>query len=314
MTRFEPGTPRSPEWSGAVADPGQVDALLAKATAADGTAPVAEQGVHAVHGRGDAARHLVVDTESGAVAGYAQVVPGHDDHVAMAEVVVDPEHRGRGLGAALVSAALDEGGPGARVWAHGDLPAARAVAARLGLSGARELLQLRRPLADPIPPVEVPAGVTLRTYEGPADDAELLRVNAAAFAWHPEQGTWTERDVAERRAEPWFDPRGLFLAVDDGTGRLLGFHWTKVHPAQGDEPEAGEVYVVGVDPDAQGRGLGRVLTIAGMQHLADLGLGTVLLYVEGDNAAALHTYERLGFTRFHVDVAYARVTAITAAE
>ncbi|NLU82364.1 mycothiol synthase [Rhodococcus sp. HNM0569] len=297
----------SGEWFDSVSadDVAAIDAILARAVAADGTAAVSEQGEHALHGRGDA-RHLVWRGD-GTVLGYAQLVPGQGEHPPMAEVVVDPDARGKGIGTALVAEVL-AGDPDTRVWAHGDLPAARAVAAALGLTGARELLQMRRPLAQPeLPEVQVPQGVTLRTYRGPQDDAELLRVNAAAFSWHPEQGRWTEGDVAERRDEPWFDPDGLFLAFDaDDPARLLGFHWTKVHPAEGSEPAIGEVYVVGVDPAAQGRGLGRVLTIAGLRYLRDRDLADVLLYVEGDNTAALRTYERLGFARFHTDVAYTR--------
>ena len=178
----------------------------------------------------------------------------------------------------------------------------------LDLVSVRELLQLRRPLDAPqLPEIVVPEGVTIRTYRGPEDDSEILRVNNAAFSWHPEQGGWTQAEVDERTAEGWFDPAGLFMAfADTDPDTLLGFHWTKVHAPEGDDPELGEVYVVGIDPAAQGRGLGRVLTLAGMHYLRDRGLGTVLLYVEGDNTAALHTYERLGFDRFHVDMAYAR--------
>jgi len=280
--------------------------LIGRADAVDGTAPVSEQVIHSLTRDSDA-RHLV-EVADDVVAGYANLVPGHDEHPAMAEVVVDPGHRGRGLGGELVEAALTAGGDGARVWAHGDLPAARAVAHRLGLTGVRELLQLRRPLDVPaLPAVEVPDSIVLRTYRGPSDDAELLRVNAAAFAWHPEQGRWTEVDVEERRAEAWFDPEGLFLAFDAAEPDvLLGFHWTKVHPASETDDALGEVYVVAIDPSAQGRGLGRLLTLAGLHHLRDRGLRTVLLYVEGDNTAALNTYGKLGFERFHVDVAYAR--------
>ena len=166
----------------------------------------------------------------------------------MAEVAVHPDARRRGIGSELIRTASREGGPGTRVWAHGNLEPARATAAALDLVAARELLQMRRPLSD-LPPVTVADGVLLRTYAGPSDDAELLRVNNAAFSWHPEQGGWTDADIAERRGESWFDPDGLFLAFDAGTGGLLGFHWTKVHG-----PALGEVYVVGVDPAAQGRG------------------------------------------------------------
>lgn len=174
-------------------------------------------------------------------------------------------------------------------------------------------MQMRRSLRDLPDSVPAVPGVRIRTYAGPADDAELLRVNNAAFAYHPEQGGWTDVELAERRAEPWFDPAGLFLAFGDDDsdrpGRLLGFHWTKVHL---DQPGLGEVYVVGVDPCAQGRGLGQALTAVGIEWLARrLGAGdsaadpSVMLYVEADNVAAVRTYQRLGFTTYSVDTAYA---------
>jgi mycothiol synthase len=217
--------------------------------------------------------------------------------------VVHPHARRQGIGAAMARSGLAEGGDGARIWAHGNLGPARATAAALGLVVVRELLQMRRPLTD-LPAVRVPEGVRIATYSGPDDDAELLRVNNAAFAWHPEQSGWTDADIAERRGEPWFDPAGLFLAIDEDTGKLLGFHWTKVHGG-----DLGEVYVIGVDPVAQGRGLGAALTLIGLHHLAerlsDSAQPMVMLYTEGDNTAAVKTYERLGFDVFNVDVAYA---------
>ncbi|MFR9767723.1 mycothiol synthase [Nocardia sp. SC052] len=279
--------------------------LLARATEADGVAPVSEQAVLSLTSGADTgARHLLART-GGAVVGYANLVPAHGEHPAMAEVAVDPARRGHGVGTDLVTAALAAGGPGARVWAHGDRPAAKAVAARLGLRTARELWQMRRSLATPeLPELAVPDGIVLRTYAGPADDAELLRVNGAAFAWHPEQAAWTRRDIEIRRDETWFDPAGLFLAFDTAApDRLLGFHWTKVHHAE--QPPLGEVYVVGIDPAAQGRGLGRLLTLTGLHHLRERGLAEVLLYTEADNVAAVRTYTRLGFAPAHVDVAYA---------
>ncbi|MEU0502937.1 mycothiol synthase [Nocardia sp. NPDC005998] len=277
--------------------------LLARAAAADGVAPVSEQAVLSLTAADAEAEHLVAVRDD-VIAGYANLVAAHSEHPAMAEVAVDPAARGNGIGAELVSAALARGGPGARVWAHGDRPAAKALATRLGLRTARELWQMRRPLATPeLPELAVPDGIALRTYEGPADDAELLRVNSAAFAWHPEQGGWTERDIELRRAESWFDPKGLFIAVDPADpDRILGFHWTKVHYEQ--SPPIGEVYVVGIDPVAQGRGLGRLLTLAGLHYLRERDLAEVLLYTEADNAAAVHTYTRLGFAPAHIDVAY----------
>lgn len=280
----------------------QVSALLDAAATADGVAPVSEQVLLGLR-RESPARHLLA-VAGDEVAGYASLTPAHGEHPAMAEAAVAPGWRGRGVGGDLVAAALAAGGPGARIWAHGKLPAAQAVARRLGLSPVRELWQMRRPLATPeLPDVEVPDGLMVGTYRGPADDAELLRVNNAAFDWHPEQGGWSARELEERRAEPWFDPAGLFLAFDAREPqRLLGFHWTKVH--RDEDPPAGEVYVVGIDPAAQGRGLGRLLTLIGLHHLRDAGLDEVLLYTEADNAAAVRTYHGLDFAPAHIDIAY----------
>lgn len=286
-------------WRTALSDADQqhVKAVVDAARAADGAAPVGDQILRELPR--DRTGHLVAEAD-GDVVGYLNLAPATTDAPPMAEVVVHPDARRQGIGSELIRTAFAEGGSGTRVWAHGNLAPARATAAALDLVAARELLQMRRPLRD-LPPVKVSDGVLLRTYAGPADDAELLRVNNAAFSWHPEQGGWTEADVAERRGEPWFDPEGLFLAFDTTTGALLGFHWTKVHG-----PTLGEVYVVGVDPSAQGRGLGATLTLVGLHHLADrLGeTADVTLYVEADNSAAVKTYERLDFAVFTADVAY----------
>ncbi|MQY24697.1 mycothiol synthase [Nocardia aurantia] len=305
-TAARPSAPGPGAWvaTPAATDAAGVRAAFERAAEADGVDPLSEQVLLSFTAVSPA-RHLVAHRD-GEVAGYANLMPAHGEHPAMAEVVVDPRQRGRGLGAALVAAALAAGGPGARVWAHGNLAPARAVAGRLGLRVARELWQMRRGLANgELPELRIPDGLELRTYAGPADDAELLRVNAAAFDWHPEQGGWTADDVAARRESDWFDPAGLFIAVDPADpGRILGFHWTKVHPATATEPEVGEVYVVAVDPAGQGRGLGRLLTLAGLHYLRKRGMGEVLLYTEADNTAAVRTYTRLGFEVAHVDAAY----------
>jgi mycothiol synthase len=274
--------------------------LIAAAKKDDGIAPVGDQVLRELSH--DRTRHLVA-LDGGDTVGYLNLAPATGEDPAMAELVVHPRWRRRGIGSAMARAALAEGGDGTRIWAHGNLEPARATAKSLGLEAARELLQMRRPLTD-LPPLRMPDAVRIDTYRGPDDDAELLRVNNAAFAWHPEQGRWTEADIAERRDEPWFEPEGLFLAFDEGSGELLGFHWTKVH-----NEDLGEVYVMGVDPGAQGRGVGATLTLIGLHHLADRlcrsSQPAVMLYVEADNSGAVNTYQRLGFEVSGIDVAYA---------
>jgi mycothiol synthase len=306
----------TPDWRTALTADEQrgVYELVTAATEFDGIAPVGEQVLREL-GQERTGHLLVTDTSdaTGAVIGYLNLSPPRESAGEMAELAVHPRARRRGIGSAMARAALGKTSGQNQFWAHGTLEPARATASALGLLPVRELVQMRRALGDAPAISGPPPGVLIRTYAGAADDAELLRVNNAAFAQHPEQGGWSEVELAERRNEPWFDPAGLFLAFDDSdgeqAGRLLGFHWTKVHL---DRPGLGEVYVLGVDPSAQGRGLGKMLTSIGIASLADRLVDrknsaepTVMLYVESDNVAAVRTYQSLGFTTSSVDTAYA---------
>lgn len=277
----------------------EVSGLLGAAEAADGVAPVGEAVVLRLRPDARGSRHLLA-RDGATLVGYLHLdVFGDSDDNEVAELAVHPDHRRRGHGAALVEAVADRAKP-LRIWSHGGHPGAAALAAKLGYRKVRELLRLRRPLDADLPEPVLPPGVALRSFVPGRDEAAVVYVNHRAFAWHPEQGAMSIEDVREKEEQPWFDPAGFLLAVDDD-GRLLGFHWTKAHTA-----ELGEVYVVGVDPDAQGGGLGKAITLAGLAHLRAAGLTDVMLYVESDNAAALAVYDRLGFTRWDSDVQYAR--------
>ncbi|MEU4798582.1 mycothiol synthase [Streptomyces sp. NPDC023327] len=286
----------------AALDPAQADAvlaLLAEAARTDGQQAVSEQGRLQLRGGArEGVRHLLLGVGDELV-GYAQLEDTDPVEAPAAELVVHPSCRGRGHGRALGSALLGESGRRLRVWAHGGHSAARHLAQVLGLSLFRELRQMRRPLADlDLPEPVFPAGVSVRAFVPGQDDAAWLAVNAEAFAHHPEQGSLTQRDLDARKAEPWFDPAGFFLAEKDG--ELIGFHWTKVHAQE----NLGEVYVVGVRPGAQGGGLGKALTTTGLRHLAKAGLPTAMLYVDADNKAAVSVYERLGFVTHETDLMY----------
>ncbi|MFD9225657.1 mycothiol synthase [Streptomyces sp. NPDC060064] len=273
--------------------------MLGHAARSDGMQAVSEQGrLQLRGGKREGVRHLLL-TVADELVGYAQLEDTDPVEAPAAELVVHPSHRGHGHGRALGAALLAASGKRLRVWAHGGKSAARHLAQVLGLTLFRELRQLRRPL-NPlnIPEPVFPPGVTVRTFVPGQDDAAWLAVNAAAFAHHPEQGALTQRDLDDRKAEPWFDPKGFFLAEREG--ELIGFHWTKVHAAE----HLGEVYVVGIRPEAQGGGLGKALTAIGLRHLAAEGLPTAMLYVDADNTAALTVYERLGFVTHEVDLMY----------
>jgi mycothiol synthase len=301
--------------------PDQVTEVMALARAAgdaDGAFPLSEHVVlHLRHGGDAPAVHLLV-AEGSHLVGYAHLDTTDLVEGPSAELVVHPMHRRRGLGRALVTAATAAAGEHdptgrLRLWAHGDHPSATALALSLGFTRSRVLLQLRRSLFTPVPAATLPEGVRLRPFERGRDEESWLKVNAAAFAEHPDQGRWTLADLRTRMAEPWFDPAGFLLAERDGD--LLGFHWTKVHGdlhvhPHGERPHhhdpIGEVYVLGVAPAAQGMHLGAALTVAGLRHLRGQGLAQAMLYVDETNHPAVALYRHLGFARWSTDVSFRR--------
>ena len=243
--------------------------------------------------------HLLA-RDGGELVGYAHLDTGGDAFGnQVAEAIVHPAHRRAGHGTRLVQAVLDKASPKLRIWSHGDHPGAVRIAARQHLDRVRELLKMRLARHVELPATRWPEGIAVRTFVPGQDEDELVAVNGRAFDWHPEQSQLTADDVRATEREDWFDPAGFFLATKGDA--IVGFHWTKTHPGN-----VGEVYVVGVDPAAQGGGLGRALTLAGLHHLRDKGLGDTILYVESDNAPAVAVYRRLGFAVAETDVAYQR--------
>ena len=277
--------------------------LADAAAAADGVGPLSEQvRLHLKYGGGHATRDLLL-RRGDALAGYSHLSgPDPAGHLS-GELVIHPAQRRHGLGLALARAAVASADPlPVRIWAHGDLPAAARLATAAGFTRVRSLLQMRRSLAGPLPEAPLPDGITLRSFVPGQDEDEWLALNAAAFADHPEQGGWTRDELEHREEQPWFDPAGFFVAVR--SGRLTGFHWTKIHAPAGAGEPTGEVYVVGVHPAEQGTGLGRALTLAGLHYLRGREIPSVMLYVDGENTAAIRLYKSLGFANIATDVMY----------
>jgi mycothiol synthase len=269
---------RSPEW---------LLRLIQRARTADGQPPFSDQSL--VDLRTGERRLLAVDESAAALVSDTE-----------AELVVDPDARGRGIGTALLDRVLDSAHGDLLLWAHGDHPAARALAASHNLAAVRELLHMRADLSETTSsgtasPSAASSDIT--PFRVGQDDDEWVALNARAFEHHAEQGSVTRTDLTELIGEEWFNADDFLLLRDD-SARIVGYCWLKIEGA------SGEFYVVGIDPDRQGEGFGRRLTVAGLARLRERGVTDAHLYVEGDNLAAVSLYRSLGFARDAVDIQY----------
>jgi len=283
-------------------DIAEVSQLLQDVAVADGHQPLGEHKWLdlVLGGRRGFAGFVARDRTGGPLIGYAQLSRGHDSWGV--EVVVRPDHRRpeKTVGPDLLSAALAEvrrlGGGHVHLWVPKPTEYTDTMAAACGLARGRDLFQMRRPL----PIDDDHPRVLTRPFEPGADEAAWLEVNNRAFANHPEQGGWTLDTILEREVEAWFDPNGFLLHERDG--RLAASCWTKIH--HDTQPPLGEIYVISVDPDFQGLGLGRALVLAGLDYLSSRGLEVAMLYVDSDNTSAVSLYRALGFEVDHTDRAY----------
>ena len=260
-------------------------------------------GAGGAGGAGDAGGAGRAD-DAGELIGYGIRAKQGERHAA--EFLIDPDHRGQGLGERLLTTILAEQ-PEAWCWSHGDHPAAARLADKHGLSRDRVLYQMRTDAdlgPDDLPATRTPEGVKIRSF-APGDEDGWLSVNNAAFDWHPEQGSQTRADIDAIVTADDFDPESVVIAERDG--EIIGFHQIKLTDTQ-TEGRLGEVYVVGVDPHVHAKGVGRALTVEGMRRMLAAGARIIELYVESDNAPALNLYERLGFHVAVAHVSYAPVT------
>jgi mycothiol synthase len=294
------------------ADIAAISALLEAASAADGHRALGEhQWLDLVQGgREGFAGFVAREAGRERVIAYAQISRGNDNDWAV-EYVVHPRFRassGAEIQTELLTAALlaiaSQGGGHVHVWVPKPSPVDDEVAEAVGLRRGRDLVQMRRAL----PITDESAVIAVRPFRPGEDEEAWLEVNNRAFHGHPEQGSWDLATIQERERQPWFDPSGFLLHERDG--RLAGFCWTKVHEPEDDaeseglSEQLGEIYVIAVDPDFQGHGLGRQLVLAGLASLCERGVSTGMLYVDHDNEAARKLYFSLGFKDDHTDRAY----------
>lgn len=288
-----------------------VKQIIRKATAVDEMAPLSEHVlIHLNQGGDDADKHFLATIETGELVGYLHL--DQTDEVAgpVVEVVVHPEFRNQGIGTKLITSAKNlVKDSRLRLWAHGELGSAYALAKKLGFTKSRELWQMRRSLYAELPKLELSDNFSFRNFQINQDEKSFLSLNSLVFAKHPEQGRLDENDLRIRMNESWFNCDGFFVAQDD-KNNLIGFNWTKIHGGESSPAgthghiSIGEIYVLGVSPSHRKSGLGKALAIRGLEYLRDQGLGAAMLYVDRTNLPAIKLYESIGFAHWDTDVMF----------
>jgi mycothiol synthase len=239
-----------------------------------------EQAKRRLSDASGATHYLEVD--DGSLTSYAQTI------VVAGVIVV--EFLGDAVNDALLDLVLDARGATTSLdlWVHG-VHARYEPSASIPAEKVRTILRLQRPLQGA--PELTNNEVQIRSFVQGDDEEAWLAVNAAAFVDHPEQGSIDRVELDRRMQLDWFDPTGFFLAEKEGS--LRGFCWTKIHrQSWGD---VGEIYAIGVHPDAAGQGLASLLLSRAFSWLSQEGLSTVMLYCEQDNLGARALYDKLGF-------------------
>ena len=287
----------------------KVLSLIKTAQDFDNTPAIAEHVLlHLRHGGDKADSHLVLQKDNQVIA-YAHL--DKTDQVAgpSVELVIHPDYRSSGVGSDLLKSAIDLCGNKIRLWSHGDLTAARQLAQSNNFIKMRNVIQMSKDLIDVIP---INTDYQIRSFLPDLDNQAWLSLNNQAFASHPEQGNWSEADLSIRLNENWFDEKGFFVAEDKD--KLIGFCWTKIHGGHShshatdsdhhDHEPIGEIYVMAVSEEYEGRSIGKALTITGLNYLKYQGLSSAMLYVDEDNQKAVNLYKSLGFVESGKDVLY----------
>ncbi len=192
---------------------------------------------------------------------------------------VHPDHRGRGLGEALVGwaeARAGERSPGVPTFRNSvpsEDPVAHDLLEFLGYAMVRTFWHMERDLAAAMEPVDDPPGVHLRPYDHATDVRSLYDAFEEAFVdeWGSEPYPYETHEEDLARSEP-----GLAIVATDGDELVGGAVARLVE-------DAGWIDVVGVRRAWRRRGIAHGLLLRSFAVLAGHGAETATLNVDSEN-------------------------------
>lgn len=144
-----------------------------------------------------------------------------------------------------------------------------------------------RPDLENLPPIELPQGYTLRTYQS-GDEVAWCALMEGEIG-----KDWTlEKWRKEMEEQPQFDPDGLYFVVWEGEPVASACAWS-LPDRYGDK--TGVLHMVAVRPDHRGKRLGRIVSLAVLHFFREKGYSDAALHTDENRRAAVRTYYNLGF-------------------
>jgi mycothiol synthase len=240
-------------------------------------------------------RNLFVAETSGAIVGYAYVMPELEIDRVVLSCFLHPNHRHGDLASNLVEHALrraKELGVGkAQVNVHEKNTATQEFFSEKGFDCVRHFLEMLLDLtAQRLP--DVNKSCSFCRYLQPGEEDKLTAIQNRSFlnAWGFNPSAKPEI-VYRTRLQNCF-PTVIFLCKEE---HPIGYCWTRLNSGGGRHKPVGQIHMLGVEPRYRGKGIGKQLLLAGLAHLQREGIQFVELTVDEENEAACNLYRSVGF-------------------
>jgi len=245
---------------------------------------------------------LFISEVDGTAVGYLNLDAEPRIERVVLDCYVDAAYRQRGLAHRLYCRAMPRarqlGAKLAHVSVREDNAVARKVLSTAGFRPVRRFLEMQFDLSalpEDVPHPRYPVRPLRAGEEG-----RLAAVQNRSFA-----GAWgfCPNTIEEIRYATAGDlGEGVFLAWDGD--RTTGYFWTDRERVTANSEVKGRLLMIGIDPDYQGQGIGKELTLAAMRHLKGHGLRTARLTVDSDNRVARDLYVAIGFEQTDASIWY----------
>ncbi len=251
-------------------------------------------------------QELFIAEAAGKVIGYIDITPELGIGRVLLDCLVHPQHRRKGLAKELsyyaIQRATELGVRVAHVNITQDNVAAKNLLSKLGFGPVRRFFELRLQVPKAhLSEVERTALLYHHLQYGEEDKLAQIQNRSFADTWGYNPNTTEE--IVYRVNLSNCSPRDIILAIEED--KPIGYCWTRIKMEGG--VSNGQIYMLGVDPDHRGRGIGKLLLLAGLSYLKSRGVAVVELTVDSQNRVACALYESVGFKTSSTTLWYEKV-------